>query len=41
MSDEIDEITDRSGRPRSTLEVIGRKDPEPAVVLGVLRWAGA
>jgi hypothetical protein len=36
MSDEIDEITNRSG-PRSTLEVIGRHDPEPAVVL-ILRF---
>jgi hypothetical protein len=33
MSDEIDEITNRSGGPRSTLGVYGRQDPEPAVVL--------
>jgi hypothetical protein len=37
MSDEIDEITDRSGKPRSTLNVYGRQDPEPAVVL-ILRF---
>jgi hypothetical protein len=37
MSDEIDEITNRSGGPRSTFEVIGRQDPEPAVVL-ILRF---
>jgi hypothetical protein len=38
MSDEIDEITDRSGGgPRSTLKVYGRQDPEPAVVL-ILRF---
>jgi hypothetical protein len=36
MSDEIDEITGRSGPP-STLGVYGRQDPEPAVVL-VLRF---
>jgi hypothetical protein len=33
MSDEIDEITNRSGGPRSTLGVYGRQDPEPTVVL--------
>lgn len=33
MSDEIDEVTNRSGGPRSTLGVYGRQDPEPAVVL--------
>ncbi len=38
MSDEIDEITNRSGRPLSSLTVIGRQDPEPAVVL-ILRFA--
>jgi hypothetical protein len=27
----IDEITDRSGKPRSTLKVYGRQDPGPAV----------
>lgn len=37
MSDEIDEITDRSGKPRSTLNVYGRQHPEPAVVL-ILRF---
>lgn len=37
MTDEIDEITNRPGRPLSTLEVIGRQDPEPAVVL-ILRF---
>ncbi len=37
MTDEIDEITNRSGRPLSTLEVIGRRDPELAVVL-ILRF---
>lgn len=37
MTDEIDEVTDRSGKPRSTLVVIGRQDPEPAVVL-ILRF---
>jgi len=37
MTDEIDEITDRSGNPRSTLTVIGRQDPAPAVVL-ILRF---
>ena len=31
MSDEIDEITDRSGKPRSTLNVYGRQDPEETV----------
>lgn len=37
MTDEIDEITNRSGKHLSTLEVIGRRDPEPAVVL-ILRF---
>jgi len=37
MSDELDEITNRSGGPRSTLGVYGRQDPEPAVVL-ILRF---
>src|ERR1700719_3225014 len=37
MTDEIDEITNRSGKPLSTLQVIGRQDPEPAVVL-ILRF---
>ena len=37
MSDEIDEITNRSGKPLSTLQVIGRQSPEPAVVL-ILRF---
>ena len=37
MSDEIDEITDRSGKPRSTLNVYGRQDPEPGVVM-ILRF---
>jgi hypothetical protein len=36
MTDEIDEVTNRSGKPRSTLEVIGRQNP-PAVVL-ILRF---
>lgn len=37
MPDEIDEVTNRSGKPHSTLEVVGRQDPEPAVVL-ILRF---
>lgn len=37
MTDEIDEITNRSGKPLSTLQVIGRQDPAPAVVL-ILRF---
>jgi hypothetical protein len=37
MTDEIDEVTNRSGKPRSTLKVIGRQDPEPSVVL-ILRF---
>jgi hypothetical protein len=32
MTDEIDEITNRSG-PHHSLEVVGRRHPEPAVVL--------
>ena len=35
--DEIDEVTDRSGKPRSTFQVIGRQNPAPAVVL-ILRF---
>jgi hypothetical protein len=37
MPDEIDEVTDRSGKHRSTLEVVGSQDPAPAVVL-ILRF---
>ena len=37
MPDEIDEITNRSGKPLSTLTVIGRQNPAPAVVL-ILRF---
>jgi hypothetical protein len=31
--DEIDEVTNRSGKPLSTLEVVGSRDPEPSVML--------
>jgi hypothetical protein len=37
MTDAIDEVTNRSGNPRSTLTVMGRQDPAPAVVL-ILRF---
>ena len=37
MPDEIDEVTDRSCKPLSTLTVIGRQNPAPAVVL-ILRF---
>jgi hypothetical protein len=37
MTDEIDEVTNRSGEHRSTLEVVGRQKPAPAVVL-ILRF---
>jgi len=37
VPDEIDEISNRSGKPLSTLQVIGRQDPAPAVVL-ILRF---
>ena len=37
MPDEIDEITNRSGKHPSTLQVMGRQDPAPAVVL-ILRF---
>jgi hypothetical protein len=39
MTDEIDEITNRSGKPLSTTQVIVRQDPAPAVVL-ILRFDG-